>query len=140
MRAAAAHDRFEERLRSSVTALAEVLARPGFGEGPRTLGAELELFLVDGHGQALPINQQVLAKARKGVYRESAFRATAPAMREKYFTREADGSSRIRDEIRNRVSFGRLNLYDEARVSLLGHLDTAPPEAVVVAAGTSCRH
>ena len=27
-----------------------------------------------------------------------------------------------RDEIRNRVSFGRLNLYDEGRVSLLGHL------------------
>ena len=25
--------------------------------------------------------------------------------------------------MRNRVSFGRLNLYDEGRVSLLGHLD-----------------
>jgi chemotaxis protein methyltransferase CheR len=78
--------------------------------------AAFEIFASD-------INQQVLAKARKGHYRENAFRATAPLLREKYFTREADGAWRIRDEIRNRVSFGRLNLYDEARVSLLGQLD-----------------
>jgi chemotaxis protein methyltransferase CheR len=78
--------------------------------------AAFEIFASD-------INQQVLAKARKGSYRENAFRATQPLLREKYFTREADGAWRIRDEIRNRVSFGRLNLYDEARVSLLGHLD-----------------
>lgn len=78
--------------------------------------ASFEIFASD-------INQQVLGKARRGQYRENAFRATRPELREKYFTREADGSSRIRDEIRNRVSFGRLNLYDEARVSLLGNLD-----------------
>ena len=78
--------------------------------------AAFEIFASD-------INQQVLAKARKGHYRENAFRATSPLLREKYFTREADGGWRIRDEIRNRVSFGRLNLYDEARVSLLGQLD-----------------
>jgi chemotaxis protein methyltransferase CheR len=72
---------------------------------------------------ASDINQQVLAKARKGQYRESAFRATTPELRAKYFTRETDSTWRISDEIRNRVSFGRLNLYDEARVSLLGHLD-----------------
>ena len=78
--------------------------------------AAFEIFASD-------INQQVLAKARRGQYRESAFRATDAAIRDRYFAREADGSWRISDEIRNRVSFGRLNLYDEARVSLLGHLD-----------------
>src|SRR5438132_1083260 len=72
---------------------------------------------------ASDINQQVLAKARKGHYRENAFRSTDPSLREKYFAREGDGSWRISDEIRNRVSFGRLNLYDEPRVSLLGHVD-----------------
>ena len=30
----------------------EILARPGFGEGPATVGAELELCLVDGRGRA----------------------------------------------------------------------------------------
>ena len=78
--------------------------------------AAFEIFASD-------INQQVLAKARKGHYRESAFRATSPELRERYFSREADGSYKISDEVRNRISFGRLNLYDEARVSLLGHLD-----------------
>jgi chemotaxis protein methyltransferase CheR len=72
---------------------------------------------------ASDINQQVLAKARRGIYRENAFRATSPGLRDRYFTREADNTWRINDSIRNRVSFGRLNLYDEARVSLLGHLD-----------------
>ena len=78
--------------------------------------ASFEIFASD-------INQQVLAKARKGVYRESAFRATTPELRDRYFTPDDGGSWRISDEIRNRVSFGRLNLYDSARVSLLGHLD-----------------
>src|SRR5213592_4807296 len=65
----------------------------------------------------------LLQEARRGHYRENAFRATDPSLREKYFAREGDGSWRISDEIRNRVSFGRLNLYDEPRVSLLGHVD-----------------
>ncbi len=72
---------------------------------------------------ASDINQQVLSKARKAVYRETAFRATSPQTRDRYFTREPDGTWRMNDSIRNRVSFGRLNLYDEARVSLLGQLD-----------------
>ena len=78
--------------------------------------ASFEIFASD-------LNQQVLSKARRGQYRDSAFRSTSAALREKYFTREAEGSWRISDDIRNRVSFGRLNLYDEARVSLLGYLD-----------------
>jgi chemotaxis protein methyltransferase CheR len=78
--------------------------------------ATFEIFASD-------LNQLVLSKARRGLYRENAFRSTDPVLREKYFSREADGSWRIADEIRNRVSFGRLNIYDEARVSLLGYLD-----------------
>ncbi len=85
-------------------------------EGGYYRDASFEIFASD-------INQAVLAKARRGHYRENAFRATDPALREKYFMREPDGSWRISDEIRNRVSFGRLNLYDEPRVSLLGHVD-----------------
>jgi len=53
--------RFAERLRVEIEVLAELLARPGFGEGPESLGAELELSLVDAAGRALPINRGVLA-------------------------------------------------------------------------------
>jgi len=88
--------------------------------------AAFEIFASD-------INQQVLSKARKGQYRENAFRATDSKLREKYFTREADNNSwRVSDEIRNRISFGRLNLYDEARVSLLGHLDVVFCRNVII--------
>jgi chemotaxis protein methyltransferase CheR len=91
--------------------IAMLLSEAGFYER-----ASFEIFASD-------INQAVLAKARRGNYRENAFRATSATLREKYFSREADNSWRVRDEIRNRVQFGRLNLYDESRVSLLGHLD-----------------
>jgi hypothetical protein len=54
--------RFEERLEESLLALRRLLDRPGFGTGPTTVGAELELCLVDGQGRALPRNQEVLAE------------------------------------------------------------------------------
>jgi len=53
--------RFEERLARSLEALRALLARPGFGRGPMTLGAELELFLIDAEGLPLPLNREVLA-------------------------------------------------------------------------------
>ncbi len=78
--------------------------------------ASFEIFATD-------INQQVLAKARKGIYRENAFRATPAEVQQRYFAKEDAHSWRISDEIRNRVQFGRLNLYDGPRVSLVGALD-----------------
>ncbi len=87
--------------------------------------ASIEIFGSD-------LNQQVLAKARRGIYRESAFRATSPAIRDRYFTKEPDQSWRISDEIRNRISFGRLNIYDDARVSLVGYLDVVICRNVII--------
>src|SRR5215218_10549362 len=55
--------RFERRLDECLLALGRLLGRPGFGVGPTTVGAELELFLVDGQGRALPRNQAVRADA-----------------------------------------------------------------------------
>lgn len=55
-------DRFDERLRSAMTALGELLARPGFGEGPVTIGAEAELVLVGDDGRAVPANHDVLTE------------------------------------------------------------------------------
>jgi gamma-glutamyl:cysteine ligase YbdK (ATP-grasp superfamily) len=53
---------FQQRLEECLTALGRLLARPGFGTGPATVGAELELFLVDAQGRALPRNQEVRAE------------------------------------------------------------------------------
>ncbi len=54
--------RFSQRLRENLEALQALLQRPGFGLGPRTVGAELEMFLVDSAGFPLPVNRQVLGQ------------------------------------------------------------------------------
>ncbi|MBB4916746.1 glutamate--cysteine ligase [Streptosporangium saharense] len=51
--------RFGERLGEQLAQLRELLARPGFGAGPATIGAELELFLVTPEGRPLPRNHEV---------------------------------------------------------------------------------
>jgi len=56
------YERFSRRLTESLEALRAVLARPGFGTGACTIGAELELYLVDAAGFPLPINRQVLSQ------------------------------------------------------------------------------
>ena len=50
---------FAERLEGCLSVLGELLERPGFGAGPATLGAELELVLIDGAGRPLPHNQAI---------------------------------------------------------------------------------
>jgi hypothetical protein len=52
----------QRRLEECLLALARLLRRPSFGTGPSTVGAELELFLVDDQGRALPRNQAVRAE------------------------------------------------------------------------------
>ncbi len=54
--------RFAQRLTTQLGQLRAVLDTPGFGEGATTLGAELELCIIDRHGKALPVNRALLAK------------------------------------------------------------------------------
>jgi len=53
------YDRMRGRLQECLAALDALLSRPGFGVGPRTLGAELELFLIDGEGHPFARNAEV---------------------------------------------------------------------------------
>jgi gamma-glutamyl:cysteine ligase YbdK (ATP-grasp superfamily) len=57
------YPRFTERLEHCLEALQQLLERPGFGVGPQTIGAELELFLVDEDGRPLAKNQAILEDA-----------------------------------------------------------------------------
>jgi hypothetical protein len=54
---------FSRRLDDSLRALARVLDRPGFGRGASSIGAELELDLVDVSGRPLLANVEVLSDA-----------------------------------------------------------------------------
>ena len=55
--------RFAQRLEECLTMLGQLLNQPGFGAGPTTIGAELELFLIDSTGRPLPHNQAIRAAA-----------------------------------------------------------------------------
>ena len=54
--------RFRDATRAQAATLRALLAQPGFGEGERTLGAELELCIIDRAGNALPVNRALLAE------------------------------------------------------------------------------
>ncbi len=60
---AADYERFSERLDESLGALRSLLGEPEFGQHPPSLGAELELSIVDADGRALPLNRDVLAQS-----------------------------------------------------------------------------
>ena len=51
------------KLSDNLRALRRLLDRPGFGRGSPSLGAELEMSIVDADAQALPLNRQVLAES-----------------------------------------------------------------------------
>lgn len=59
----AEYERFRERLDDNLTQLAAQLADPGFGVGPASVGAELEMYIVDDKGRPLHANQEIQAAA-----------------------------------------------------------------------------
>ncbi|MDO3380045.1 CheR family methyltransferase [Geoalkalibacter halelectricus] len=95
------------------------------GEEPYTLAMllqrpELRGWNIDIIGT--DISHRVLQVARKGVYGASSFRATDTSYIQKYFE-DVEGKFRIVDDIRRLVNISHLNLFDNARVSLLGQMD-----------------
>lgn len=68
------------------------------------------------------ISRRCVATARRGVYGPSAFRATPPELRRRYFVEKPDGTH-VADEIRALCQFGQLNLLDSARAAIVGRVD-----------------
>ncbi len=68
------------------------------------------------------ISRRVLGVARKGMYGRSSYRVTEPRVARRYF-REVDGKHQVRDEVRQMVSFGQINLVDEPMTALVGEVD-----------------
>jgi chemotaxis protein methyltransferase CheR len=72
--------------------------------------------------RATDISTRVLELAERGFYRALSFRATEPAMIQKWFQPQGDGFV-INDRVKRLVGFGRLNLLDGARVAAEGRFD-----------------
>ncbi len=61
--AAADYQRFHERLEDNLAALASLLSTPGFGQSQGSLGAELEIYIIDDQGRPLNRNLEMLEGA-----------------------------------------------------------------------------
>jgi chemotaxis protein methyltransferase CheR len=72
--------------------------------------------------RATDISPRVLELADKGFYRALSFRATEPAMIERWFQPQGDGFV-VADRVKRLVSFGRLNLLEGPRVAAEGPFD-----------------
>jgi chemotaxis protein methyltransferase CheR len=68
------------------------------------------------------ISRKVLQIARKGIYGRASFRSTEQRLQRRYF-RELDGKHQVRDELKQQVSFGQINLFDEPMTMLVGDVD-----------------
>jgi gamma-glutamyl:cysteine ligase YbdK (ATP-grasp superfamily) len=55
---------FSERLAQNLETLRALLERPGFGVGDTSIGAEVEMHLIDAAGQPAPVNRAVLETVR----------------------------------------------------------------------------
>jgi chemotaxis protein methyltransferase CheR len=72
--------------------------------------------------RATDISPRVLELADKGFYRALSFRATEPAMIQKWFQPQGDGFV-VSDRVKRVVSFARLNLLESQRVAAEGPFD-----------------
>ncbi|MBV9407809.1 MAG: methyltransferase domain-containing protein [Candidatus Eremiobacteraeota bacterium] len=72
--------------------------------------------------RATDISPRVLDLAEKGFYRALSFRATEPAMIQKWFHPQGDGFV-VDERIKRLVSFGRMNLLDGPKVAAEGPFD-----------------
>ncbi len=59
----AEYEHAAQRLRGNLRALERLLKRPGFGRGEASLGAELEMSVIDESAQALPVNEAILDRS-----------------------------------------------------------------------------
>ena len=55
-------ENFSQKVRDDLMALKQILSNPGFGEGEASVGAELELYIVDKERNALPVNTEITEK------------------------------------------------------------------------------
>lgn len=99
------------------------------GEEPYTIAMilmEKAATLLSGWGFeiiATDINDQVLAKAREGLYSEYALRTSSDYYKKKYFVPQPGGSMAISPDVKKYVKFQNINLYDDSKMVFLKGLD-----------------
>jgi chemotaxis protein methyltransferase CheR len=83
---------------------------------PELAGWDIDVFASD-------ISQRVVQAARRGVYGESSFRCTEDRLRMRFFEKTPENKYRIKDNVRQMVTFGKLNLLDDQKTGIFSELD-----------------
>lgn len=68
------------------------------------------------------LNERSLAQAKTGIYGSYSTRHITPYYRQKYFTPNGD-QLEVQQAVRNQITFSRLNLSDDARMTFMKSLD-----------------
>ncbi len=96
------------------------------GEEPYTL----VIALMEKYGQNIParilasdISNEVLEKAKEGIYGEYSVKELSPELKRKYFDSVGLGKYKIKDFVKNKVIFKNINLLDPHLPSKVGKMD-----------------
>lgn len=118
----------DEKIKKGIKKLKIWSAASSSGEEPYTLaiyllekysslaGWDIEILGSD-------ISEAVLSSARRGIYGNYAVKNTPENYIKKYFTSHGDGTYSVRPEVKQRVRFANLNLYDTQRLKLIKEMD-----------------
>lgn len=77
---------------------------------------EVDIFASD-------ISQRVIQTARRGTFSQTSFRNMPDGLQERYFEKLDDNRYRINDSIKQMVTFGKVNLFDEHKTGILNEVD-----------------
>ncbi len=96
------------------------------GEEPYTL----TIALMEKYGQNIParilasdISNEVLEKAKEGIYGEYSVKELSPDMKKKYFDSAGLGKYKIKDFVKRKVVFKNVNLLDASLPRKVGKMD-----------------
>lgn len=116
-----------DKERSGMRRLRVLSAGCSSGEEPYTLAILIdESGLFSGWDVRIvggDISEQVLEKAREGIYRSGAFRSAPPDYIKQYFVEQGNESWRIIDRMKSWVEFRHINLFERYEVESIGPFD-----------------
>jgi len=92
--------------------IAMLCMEKGYHLGP----SRVEIFAND-------ISQEAIQKAKKGLYKQTSFRATEQTYLQRFFTPLDDGAFMIRDEVKEFLNFFCINLREKNRLTFLPLFD-----------------
>jgi chemotaxis protein methyltransferase CheR len=92
--------------------IAMLCMEKGYHLGP----SRVEIFAND-------ISPEAIQKAKKGIYKQTSFRATDQAYLARFFLPSEEGAFMIRDEVKEVLNFFCINLQDKNRLTFLPMFD-----------------